>query len=79
MTAADVAFWLAIMTRLGMEHDSVTAHLTTSFLTSARSESVWCTATLLRLGRRQVYGIAECHDGAGKMFTHHTVTYARGR
>lgn len=75
MTTADVAFWLAIMTRLGVDNNAVTAHLTTSFLQPARKESVWCSARILRLGQRQAYGVAECHNGSGNLFSHHTVTY----
>ena len=44
---------------------------------SARRETVYCTARVLKLGKRVIYGVAECHDRAGKLFTHHTVTYAR--
>ena len=75
MTAADVAFWIAIASRLGADHNAVTANLATTFLKSARKEAVWCSARILRLGRRQAYGVAECHDGSGTLFTHHTVTY----
>jgi acyl-coenzyme A thioesterase PaaI-like protein len=32
---------------------------------------------VLKLGKRIIYGTAECHDRRGKLFTHHTVTYAR--
>ncbi|MCY3811630.1 MAG: PaaI family thioesterase [Gammaproteobacteria bacterium] len=71
MTAADVAFWLAIATRLGADHSAVTTYLTTSFLQSARQEPVWCTARILRLGRRQAYGVAECHNASGTLFTPH--------
>jgi acyl-coenzyme A thioesterase PaaI-like protein len=76
MHAADVAFWLAIKTRLGMEDGSVTSAMTTAFLGSARQEGFECRARLLRLGQRLVYGEAECRV-AGKLLTHHTLTYAR--
>jgi hypothetical protein len=29
------------------------------------------------MGRRLIYGVAECVDENGKLFTHHTVTYMR--
>src|SRR5918912_3561521 len=39
MTAADVAFWLAIVTRLGAEGEAtVTSQMTTAFLSSVRGE-----------------------------------------
>ena len=77
MAAADVAMWLAIMTRLGKADMSVTAGMTTAFLHAAARETFRCAATVLRLGRRQVYGVAECVNGQGKLLTHHTITYMR--
>jgi acyl-coenzyme A thioesterase PaaI-like protein len=62
MAAADCAMWLAIKRHIGIEHDAVT---------------VYCTARVLKLGKRIIYGTAECHDRGGRIFTHHTVTYAR--
>lgn len=77
MAAADLAMWLAIKRRIGMEHDAVTSELYTAFLNAARRETVYCTARILKLGKRLIYGVAECHDGKGRLFTHHTLTYAR--
>ncbi len=77
MAAADCAMWLAIKRHIGMEHDAVTSELNTAFLNAARRETVYCTARILKLGKRIIYGTAECHDRKGKVFTHHTVTYAR--
>ena len=77
MAAADCAMWLAIKRHIGIEHDAVTSELNTAFLNAARRETVYCTARVLKLGKRIIYGVAECHDRAGKIFTHHTVTYAR--
>jgi acyl-coenzyme A thioesterase PaaI-like protein len=76
MHAADVAFWLAIKTRLGLEDGSVTSGMTTAFLGSARREGFSCRARLLRVGQRLIYGEAECSAG-GRLLTHHTLTYAR--
>ena len=76
MHAADVAFWLAIKTRLGLDDTSVTSSMTTAFLGSARGEPLRCRAQVIKLGRRLVYGSAECFAGERPM-THHTVTYAR--
>jgi uncharacterized protein (TIGR00369 family) len=77
MAAADVAMWLAIMTRLGKVDTSVTVELTTAFLHAARQEDFRCTAKILRLGKRLIYGVAECANLTGTLLTHHTLTYAR--
>lgn len=74
--AADVAFWLAIKTRLGMDDASVTSSMTTAFLGSASREALRCRARVLRVGRRLVYGSAECLAG-DRLVAHHTLTYAR--
>lgn len=77
MAAADVAMWLAIMTRLGKHDESVTAEMKTNFLNGARAEDILCRAKILKLGRRLIYGVAECTNLAGKLLTHHTITYIR--
>ena len=77
MAAADVAMWLAIMTRLGPGDGSVTAEMKTNFLGSAKQEDFLCHAKILKLGRRLIYGVAECTNREGKLFTHHTITYIR--
>src|SRR5439155_320681 len=56
MAAADVAMWLAIMTRLGPRDGSVTAGMTSAFLGAARREPFRCTARVVKLGRRLVSG-----------------------
>jgi uncharacterized protein (TIGR00369 family) len=77
MAAADVAMWLAIKTRLGLADASVTAEMKTNFLAGARRSGFRCSAKVLKVGRRLVYGVAECVDANGKLLTHHTVTYMR--
>jgi len=77
MAAADVAMWLAIKTRLGLHDASVTAEMKTNFLGGARQQSFRCTARVLKLGRRLIYGVAECTDSDGRLLTHSTVTYIR--
>jgi uncharacterized protein (TIGR00369 family) len=77
MAAADVAMWLAIKTKLGLADSSVTAEMKTNFLGSAKRAGFRCTAKVLKLGRRLIYGVAECVDQNGKLLTHHTVTYIR--
>jgi uncharacterized protein (TIGR00369 family) len=77
MAAADVAMWLAIKTQLGLEDASVTAEMKTNFPGSAKGTGFRCNAKVLKLGRRLIYGVAECVDGNGKLLTHHTLTYIR--
>src|SRR5713226_7817573 len=74
MAAADVAMWLAIKTKLGMTDSSVTAEMKTNFLAGAKRDGFCCTARVLKLGRRLIYGVAECIDSKGRLLTHHTVT-----
>ena len=75
IAAADCAMWLAIKARLNMAGDALTAELNTAFLAPAKGEPVYCTAQILKFGRRSIYGTAECHSKAGQVYSHHTVTY----
>ena len=77
MAAADCAMWLAIKARLGVEGDALTSELNTAFLAPAKGEHVYCTARILKMGRRLIYGVAQCHARNGTLFSHHTVTYVR--
>jgi len=77
VAAADCAMWLAIKARLGIEGDALTSELNTAFLAPAKGEHVYCTARILKMGRRRIYGVAECHGKNGNLFSHHTVTYVR--
>ena len=77
MAAADVVLWLAIKARHGVGYDALTSDLNTAFLRPARNETVYCTGRILRAGRRRFYGVAECHDKDGHLFSHHTVTYVQ--
>jgi len=77
MAAADCAMWLAIKARIGIAEDALTSELNTAFLAPAKGEHVYCTARILKLGRRRIYGVAECHGKRGGLFSHHTMTYVR--
>jgi len=77
MAAADCAMWLAIKRRIGLEQDALTAELNSAFLSPANGKSVLCTARILKFGKRRIYGVAECHDRKGSLYSHHTLTYAR--
>ena len=75
MAAADCAMWLAIKARIGVDNDALTSELNTAFLSPAKGEHVYCTARILKMGKRRIYGVAECHGKKGNLFSHHTVTY----
>jgi uncharacterized protein (TIGR00369 family) len=75
MAAADCAMWLAIKVRIGIDKDALTSELNTAFLSAAKGGHVYCTARILKFGRRSIYGTAECHSKAGQIYSHHTVTY----
>lgn len=78
IAAADAAMWLAIIAQLGTDDImSVTTEMKTSFLNTARQEDFLCTARILKLGKRLIYGVAECSNTTGKLLTHHTITYIR--
>ena len=77
MAAADCAMWLAIKARIGIDKDALTSELNTAFLSPAKGGHVYCTAKILKFGRRSIYGVAQCHGKKGGLFTHHTVTYVR--
>jgi acyl-coenzyme A thioesterase PaaI-like protein len=77
MAAADCAMWLAIKARIGVDGDALTSELNTAFLAPAKGEHVYCTARILKMGRRRIYGVAKCHGKKGNLFSHHTLTYVR--
>ncbi|MGA2596267.1 MAG: PaaI family thioesterase [Bryobacteraceae bacterium] len=77
MAAADVAMWLAIKTKLGMADASVTAEMKTNFLGAARREGFHCKASILKFGRRLIYGTAECVAAGSRLLAHSTITYIR--
>jgi acyl-coenzyme A thioesterase PaaI-like protein len=76
MGAADVAMWLAIMTRRGAAEQWVTADMKTAFLAGARRTDILCTARVLSLTARRAYGTAECRGSEGTLLAHHVLTYA---
>lgn len=76
MALADVAFWLALMTKTGEERMALTLEMKTSFLRPARGD-LRCEARVLRAGRRIVYGEASTFDAVGTLVAHHTLTYIR--
>jgi len=77
MTAADVAMWLAIATRLGTDERAVTVEMKTNFLRSLRRAPFLCRARVVKIGRQLVYGTAECFAPGHGLLSHHTLTYIR--
>ncbi len=77
MGAADVAMWLAIMTLRGTAERWVTSDMKTAFLRGAREEDIFCTARILKPGKRSMYGTAECHGAASGLVAHHVLTYSK--
>ena len=77
MAAADMAMWVAIMTRVGNADAIVTVELNTKFVSAARQEDIFCRAKILKMGRQLIFGTAECVNAEGKLLTHHTITYFR--
>jgi uncharacterized protein (TIGR00369 family) len=77
IACVDVAMWLAIMTKLGTDVHTVTTELNTTFLSAAKEEDIVGSATVLKLGRTQIFGSAECRSNSGKLLTYHTISYAR--
>jgi uncharacterized protein (TIGR00369 family) len=76
MGAADVAMWLAILTRRGPAEQWVTTDLNTAFLRGARETDLYCLARVLKLGKRTAYGTAECRAANGDLLAHHVISYA---
>jgi uncharacterized protein (TIGR00369 family) len=77
MGAADVAMWLAIMTRRGSAEQWVTTDMKSAFLRAARETDILCLARVLKLGKRTCYGTAECRDAGGELLSHHVLSYAQ--
>jgi acyl-coenzyme A thioesterase PaaI-like protein len=75
--AASAAATALVKTKLGLSDSSVTAEMKTNFLGAAKKEAFRCGAKVLKLGRRLIYGVAECVDGSGRLLAHHTITYIR--
>jgi uncharacterized protein (TIGR00369 family) len=76
MTLADVAFWIAAISVVGIADAGVTLEQTSTFLQAARSD-LTCDAVVLRSGRSVLYGTASVYDSDDKLVTHHALTYLR--
>ena len=70
-----VAFYAALLGRIGLEAQAVTSDLSVRFLRRPAPEDLVAEASLLRLGKRQAVG--EVHVRAkGALVAHATGTYA---
>lgn len=78
MAVADLAAWLALMTKIDYDEAlmSVTSNLNTAFLNVAKTE-FFCKGKVLKMGKRLIYCTAESYTADGRILTHHTVTYIR--
>jgi acyl-coenzyme A thioesterase PaaI-like protein len=54
----------------------VTSDTFPSMPRSARETDIYCSARLLKLGKRTAYGTAECRNAVGDLLTHHVLSYA---
>ncbi len=76
MAAADVSMWLAIKAQYGDE-SPLTSSMVSHFVGRGRRSDVLCRATIVKAGRRLIFGVAECSSDQGALLSHHTVTYMR--
>ena len=78
MAAADTAMILAVVTRLGEFKPMTTVQLQTSFLKSvpAGSAPLRVVASVLRMGRKLVFGEIHIRNAEGDLVAHATTTYA---
>lgn len=78
MAAADAAMWAAIVNSLGKHAAAaVTTEMKTNFLSAAKREGFWCTAKVLKIGSRLIFGTAETVAEDGRLLAYHTLTYIR--
>jgi uncharacterized protein (TIGR00369 family) len=76
MTLADVTCWIAVLAATAADSSAVTVHQSSDFLAAART-GLTCRSALLRTGRSVLYGTASTWDSAGRLISHHTITYLR--
>ncbi len=74
---ADVAMWVAIMTKVGIEPMAVTIEMKTSFFKGATTD-ILAKANILKLGKRVTFGEAEIFSN-GELMAHSTLSYAMPR
>jgi uncharacterized protein (TIGR00369 family) len=76
MSLCDSVFWVALATIYGREQPTSTASLTCNFLRPARGpHDLIGHATVLKPGKRIVYGVVEVRGEAGKLIAHATANF----
>ena len=77
MALADATFYWALFTKLGITPLAVTNELKYNFLRPAIGGDVLCRASVVKLGRRVAFGVADVYmDGApDRLVGHATTTY----
>lgn len=78
MALADLAVYVAIFTRIGIVPMAVTSELKTNFLRPAVGHDLLATATVLKFGRRQAYGVVSIVEdhAVDRLIAHASATYA---
>lgn len=75
MALADVTFYWALFTKLGIVPLAVTNELKFNFLRPAIGRDVLCRASVLKIGRRIAFGVANVYmDGAPDRLVGHATT-----
>ena len=77
MAIADYAFYVAVMSRLGLVSMAVTTNLTCNFLRKPAPKTLWAKARILKLGKRLAYGEVHIYsEGDLEPVAHATCTYS---
>lgn len=72
--AADLAFWYAVFTEIGLEPMAVTTHLHITFLRPAVGGDLMARCRILRVGRTRIYGEVDLWvDGQPDQLVAHAV------
>lgn len=72
---ADVAMWIAIIATVEGGERAATVNLSTDYLAPARGDVIG-TATLVKVGRRLIFGSVDSRTEDGTLVAVHRVTYA---
>ncbi|MBM3265172.1 MAG: PaaI family thioesterase [candidate division Zixibacteria bacterium] len=76
-SVADTMVYMAQATLNGITHNTVTTHLSVTYLGTAGQNDLYTEATILKNGRRLISGMAEITDTTGRQIAHVTATYMR--
>ena len=77
MAIADYAFYIAVMSRVGLEPMAVTTNLTCNFLKKPAPKTLEAWAKVLKLGKRLAFGeVFIFSEGEKEPVAHATCTYS---